>query len=324
MRDYDILVIGELNVDLILTGDDVVPAFGQAEKLVDDATLALGSSSAIFACGAGRLGLRVAFVGKIGDDDFGRFMLRTLASRGVDTGPVIVDPTVKTGLTLHLSRRTDRAMLTYLGSIAALRGDEVDRWLFQRTRHVHVGSFFLQTGVQPALAGLFAAAHAAGATVSLDPGWDPAGRWNGTLNRTLDHVDVFLPNGQEAMAITGATDVPEALDRLARRLPLTVVKLGPDGASARSGPLSPRFTPPSTGGASGVREVHCLGFRVAAIDTTGAGDSFNAGFLYGHLNGMELADSLRWGCACGALATTRVGGIEGQPRVDEVERLLFY
>ena len=76
-RDYDVVVVGELNADLILRGD-VTPAFGQVEKIIDDAALTIGSSSAIFACGAARLGLRVAFIGKVGDDEFGRFMLREL------------------------------------------------------------------------------------------------------------------------------------------------------------------------------------------------------------------------------------------------------
>jgi len=306
MRGSNILVIGELNVDLVLTGKELIPEFGQTEKLVDDATLALGSSSAIFACGARRLGLHVVFVGKVGDDDFGRFVLRTLRRRGVDTTPVIVDSAVKTGLTLHLSRRTDRAMLTFLGSIAALCGDEVDQRLLRRIDHVHAGSFFLQAGMQSALPGLFAAARAAGATVSLDPGWDPTAGWDGRLSPALDQVDIFLPNDQEAMAIAGTANLAAALDLLARRVPVTVVKLGPDGAWARSG----------------AHEVRCQGFDVDVADTTGAGDSFDAGFLYGFLNRMDLADSLRWGCACGALATTRVGGIEGQPTVNEVKALL--
>ena len=178
MRDYDILVIGELNVDLILSGHDVTPAFGQAEKLVDDATLATGSSSAIFACGASRLGLRVAFAGKVGDDEFGRFMVRSLQEQGVDTTHVIVDHKVKTGLTVHLSRPHDRAMLTYLGSIAAFRAEEIDRQVLGRARHVHMSSFFLQTGIRHEAADLFAAARTAKATVSLDPGWDPAESWD--------------------------------------------------------------------------------------------------------------------------------------------------
>ncbi|MFQ5854254.1 MAG: carbohydrate kinase family protein [Anaerolineae bacterium] len=314
MRDYDILVIGELNVDLILTGEDVVPEFGQVEKLVDDATLALGSSSAIFACGASRLGLRVAFAGKVGDDDFGRFMLRTLQERGVDTTPVMVDSAVKTGLTVHLSRSDDRAMLTYPGSIAAFRATEVDQGLFARTRHVHLSSFFLQTSIRPDLAGLFEAARDTGATVSLDPGWDPAEDWNGTLRQVLTQVDVFLPNAQEAVHIaqtadpsaTLSTSLGSALDDLAQRLPLVVVKLGAEGAMARRAG----------------DEVHCPTFNVVVINTTGAGDSFNAGFLRAYLHERDLVTCLRWGCACGALATTKVGGIAGQPTVTEVEALL--
>ncbi len=306
MRDYDILVIGELNVDLILTGEDVTPRFGQAEKLVDDATLAIGSSSAIFACGASRLGLRVAFIGKVGDDDFGSLMLRRLQEHDVDTTHVIVDPNVKTGLTIHLSRPNDRAMLTYLGSIAAFKAAEVDQRLFARTRHLHMSSFFLQSGIRPSASDLFAAAHAAGATLSLDPGWDPAEQWNGALRQALAHIDIFLPNQQEAQAITKTVDTGLALDQLAVDIPLVVIKLGAEGAVARRGS----------------NEVSCSAFHVPTVDTTGAGDSFNAGFLYAYLHGYDLTTCLRWGCACGALATTQVGGTTGQPTATEVETLL--
>src|SRR5215207_8135730 len=103
MRDIDVIVVGELNADLILSGD-VAPAFGQVEKLVDDASLVIGSSSAIFACGAARLGLRVAFIGKVGDDALGQFVLRELERHGVDTAGMVVDPSLKTGLTVILSR----------------------------------------------------------------------------------------------------------------------------------------------------------------------------------------------------------------------------
>ena len=102
-KSYDILVAGEINPDLILSGD-VEPAFGQVEKLVDSAVLAVGSSSVITACGAARLGLRVAFIGVCGDDLFGRFMLEEMQARGVDTSAVIVDPAQSTGLTVILNR----------------------------------------------------------------------------------------------------------------------------------------------------------------------------------------------------------------------------
>src|SRR3972149_3478242 len=96
---FDILVAGEINPDLILSGD-VTPEFGQVEKLVDSAALTIGSSSAIFACGAARLGLRVAFVGVCAEDVFGRFMLAEMQKRDVDVSNVIVRMDGQTGLSV--------------------------------------------------------------------------------------------------------------------------------------------------------------------------------------------------------------------------------
>ena len=117
--DFDVVAVGDLNADLILAGD-VTPVFGQVEKVIDDATLTMGGSTSIFACGAARLGLRVAFVGKVGSDPIGDFLLDTLVSRGIDIAGVRRDAHIKTGLTVILSRGVDRAMLTYLGTLGAL------------------------------------------------------------------------------------------------------------------------------------------------------------------------------------------------------------
>ena len=121
MPEFDLLVIGEINPDLILQGKDVTPAFGQAEKLVDNAALTIGSSSVIFACGAARLGLKVVFVGIVGDDVFGHFMLREMQTRGIDTNHCIISKQETTGFSVILSQPNDRAILTHAGSIASLR-----------------------------------------------------------------------------------------------------------------------------------------------------------------------------------------------------------
>ena len=157
-KPFHLLVVGDLNADLILSGD-VTPAFGQVEKLLDDASLVIGGSATIFACGAARLGLRVAFVGKVGDDVFGRFMLDALHSRGIDTTGVVRDREIKTGLTVILSRGQDRAMLTYAGTIGALRYDEIDLDLLAAARHLHLGSYFLLENLLPDVPRLFAEAH---------------------------------------------------------------------------------------------------------------------------------------------------------------------
>jgi sugar/nucleoside kinase (ribokinase family) len=299
-REYDVLVAGEINPDLILSGD-VEPAFGQVEKVVDSAVLTVGSSSVIFACGAARLGLRVAFIGKCGDDLFGRFMLEEMRKRTVDTSPVIVDPLLSTGLTVILNKGDDRAMLTFPGAIGALRADEIPDDLLRRARHLHVASYFLQDALRPGLPGLFRRAHALGLTTSLDTNYDPTERWEG-LDQLLPLTDVFLPNATEACALTGVPDVEEAAARLARIVWVVAVKLGAEGAL----------------GVQGEQMARVSSLPVAVVDTVGAGDNFDAGFLYGYLHGWPLERALRLGTVCGALSTRAAGGVAGQPTLDEV------
>jgi len=302
-KAFDLVVVGELNADLILHGE-VIPEFGQVEKLLDDATLTLGSSSAIFACGAARLGLRVAFIGKTGDDEFGKFVRRELETRGVDTRGIVVDPEIKTGLSVILSQGSDRAILTYLGSIAALRYAEIDQQLLRQARHLHLGSYFLLDALRPDIPSLFEVAHSLGLTISLDTNYDPSEKWEGGLAETLRQTDLFLPNETELQAIAraaGVVDASLALDFIATRVPLVAVKLGSRGAVARRGE----------------EVIHVESFPVTVVDTTGAGDTFDTGFIYGYLSGWELARTLRLACVCGSLSTQGVGGTAAQPTFSE-------
>jgi sugar/nucleoside kinase (ribokinase family) len=304
--DYDILVAGELNPDLILSGDDITPRFGQYETLVEDARLAIGGSAAIFACGATRLGLRVVFVGVVGNDEFGRFMTQALAARGVDVSPVIVDPSLRTGLSVILSRRADRAILTYSGAIAALQAEQVSDPLLTSARHLHIAGYFLQTALQPGLADLFRRAKSAGLTTSLDTNWDPDERWDSGLADAYQHIDVLLPNEQEAMHLGKAHDWRTGALTLATNRPIVVVKRGANGAALIQGESTFEVGAP----------------RVTVLDTTGAGDSFNAGFLYGFLHGWPPMQSLRLAVACGTLSTRAVGGTEGQPTLEEAMQVV--
>jgi sugar/nucleoside kinase (ribokinase family) len=306
---FDILVAGEINPDLILSGD-VTPIFGQVEKLVDSATLTIGSSSAIFACGASRLGLKVAFVGVCGNDLFGRFMLDEMSRRGVEVSNVFIVPGGQTGLSVILNRASisgsqssiqgDRAILTHSGLIAALKADAVTDGLLRQSRHLHVASYFLQTALQIGLPGLFARAHALGLTTSLDTNWDPSGEWHG-FDELLQQVDIFLPNEKEALALTGAVSIEAATGVLCRKCDTVVLKLGAQGAIACHG-----------------REiVRAAALNLQVMDTVGAGDTFDAGFLYGRLNGWSLERSLSLAAVCGSLSTRRSGGTSAQPTLDE-------
>lgn len=299
-REFDLLVAGEINPDLILTGPGLEPRFGQQEVLVENASLTIGSSSAIFACGAARLGLRVAFIGVCGADIFGKFMLDSMADRGVDVHPVIIDPGQQTGLSVILNRGADRAILTHAGSMAALRAGQVSDTLLARMRHLHVASYFLQTGLQPELPDLFRRARSLGLSTSLDPNWDPAGEWRGVV-QTLQASTIFFPNDAEALAVSQATDAEGALQALVGWVPVVAVKLGAQGAVARS---ADRFS-------------RAVALPVQVADTVGAGDSFDAGFIYAYLNGWSLDASLRLAVACGSLSTRAFGGTAAQPTLEE-------
>ena len=295
----DLLVAGEINPDLILSGD-VLPRFGQAEQLLDSASLTIGSSAAIFACGAARLGLRPALIGVCGDDMFGRFMLDQLAARGVAVGNAIIRHGQPTGLSVILNRAADRAILTLPGLIGALRGSEISDALLEQARHLHVASYFLQTDLRPDLPDVFQRARRLGLTTSLDTNYDPSEQW-AHLDALLPRTDILFLNEREALALSGESDLEAAVTRLAPQVKTLAVKLGSQGAiGKRDGLLS---------------RVPAIPVRV--VDTVGAGDSFDAGFIYAFLNHWDLERSLRLACACGALSAQQAGGTAGQPTLTE-------
>jgi sugar/nucleoside kinase (ribokinase family) len=289
----DLLSLGDCNPDLVLTGGDLVPAFGQREQLVDRAVLTIGGSAAIMACGAARLGLATALVAAVGADPLGDFVVEAVAGRGVDVSGVRRTDAA-TGITVILSRGDDRAILTASGAITALTPADVGRELLAGVRHLHIASYFLLDGLRRELPLLVAAARDAGVTVSLDPQDDPAGEWRSGLPELLPHLDLLFVNEQESAALDTSA------------CPLVVVKRGPQGATAR--------TPDG--------EVRQPGVRVESLDATGAGDSFDAGFLAAWLGGAEVREALALACACGALSTRALGGTDAQPTRAEAEAAL--
>jgi sugar/nucleoside kinase (ribokinase family) len=295
----DLVVLGDCNPDVLVTGDDVTPSFGQQEKLVGGISLVIGGSAAITAVAAARLGLRVALVAAVGADPAGRFMLDQLSASGVDVEPVVVRDDMPTGMTVALSRGGDRAILTALGAVASLTAAEVPASLLAGARHVHASSWFLlEDSLGPGLAGLFSAARAGGATTSLDTNWDPAERWTGEpLSHAIAAADLLLPNEAEALRLSSALALNEAVAKLTASGARLVVKLGERGALCVDGSARYQVSLPP----------------VIPADTTGAGDCFNAGLIAGLLDGMELPRAAALGCAAGALSTAAPGGTASAP-----------
>ena len=296
-----ILVVGETNVDVVLQGAGVIPKPG-TEVTADTCVLTLGSASAICATGLARLGNKVIFVSRAGADLWGNYCLERLNSAGIDTSRVRRDPDLKTGVTVSLSSTSDRALVTYVGSIAAVTAADVPDALFESVQHLHVSSYFLQARLREGCVGLFEHAREHGVTTSLDPGFDPSQRWGRDVIDAAQAADVFLPNEVELMAMTGCSSPEAALLALENGRTRTVAKLGREGAMTRDAGTT----------------VHVPAFSVRPIDTTGAGDSFNAGFLHAYLRRLPVRDSLLYGNGCGALSTRALGGTSAQPALDEL------
>jgi sugar/nucleoside kinase (ribokinase family) len=302
MKTFDILIAGEINPDLILSDPNLEPRFGQVETLVENASLTIGSSSVIMACGSARLGLKVAFIGVVGRDLFGDFMLQAMQDRGIDISAITRDPVYHTGITVILSRVSDRAILTYPGCMSALKADQISDELLQRARHFHVSSYFLLTSLQAGLPSLYRRARCLGLTTSLDTNWDPSENWTG-VKELLPLIDIFLPNQNEALSLTGAIDLEQAVEQLRKTVSCVAVKLGSQGGLVQKGHENTRLP----------------ALPVEVKDTVGAGDSFDAGFLYGFLNNWDLQHCLALAIACGSLSTQLPGGTAAQP--DLVEAL---
>jgi len=292
----NIVVIGELNPDLILQNYTRFPEPGK-EILVEDCVLTMGSASAICAMALARLGEHVRFVTKVGRDRYGDFCVGLLRDAGIDVACIEQDPAVKTGITVSVTSARDRALITYLGGMGVYDASEVTPEVFAGFQHLHMSAYFLQTGLRPRFAGLMRIARVHGLTTSLDPGFDPAEAWDCGLRETLRETDVFLPNEVELRGITGEPDEERAVRSLENGRTLTVAKLGARGCLSVCG---------------GQTFQQCA-FPVNAVDTTGAGDTFNAGFLHTWLRGQPLEHCLRFASACGALSTLAPGGIGNQP-----------
>ncbi|WP_405914145.1 carbohydrate kinase family protein [Streptomyces sp. NBC_00963] len=303
-HSFDLLVIGDANPDVVLGPLRAPLAFGQREQLVDTGVLTLGGSGAIMACGAARLGLSVAFAGRVGDDDAGHFVRGALAARGVNTDALASDPELATPLTAVLTEGDDRAILTAPGTLGATCGDDIPDALLANCRHVHAASYFLMPELAHALPGLLRTARGHGATTSLDTNDDPSGEWRPAgLSEVLAVTGILLPNAREARALAGppAGSLDEAAARLAAQGPLVVVKDGAEGALAHDGSVLSR-----------TRAI-----PVRPKDTVGAGDSFDAGFVAAFLAGLPTARALELAAACGALSTRAHGGTAAQPTWDE-------
>lgn len=303
----DLLVIGELNMDLILNKLEAFPELGK-EKIAKDYTLTMGSSSAIFAANCSRLGLSVKFSGLVGDDEFGDKIQAHLQDFGIDNEFVVTSKQFKTGLTTIFRYNNDRAMVTYPGAMQHFSLNQIPEKAFQKARHLHISSIFLQPGIKDDLYAIIPRAKQQDMSISIDPQWDPDEKWNLNLKKLLREIDFFLPNEQEFLRLTNASSIDKGIKKLQPLLTnaTVIIKQGKKGATYFNG-----------------EEIHTLApfINEHPVDTVGAGDSFDAGFIFKYLKGETINNCVKFGNLTGAVSTTEAGGTQAIESLERVQQI---
>ena len=304
-KQFDVLVVGELNVDLILNQLEKFPEVGK-EIIANKMTFTLGSSSAIFASNLSTLGTKVAFFGLVGNDNFANKILEDLSRKNVSTGFIKHSKTADTGISVAFNFNEDRAMVTYPGAMIELSEKDVTNEILSSAKHLHVSSIFLQPSLKPDISKLFKRAKELGLTTSLDPQWDPSENWNCNWEELLPNVDIFLPNIEELKSITKRSSVQECIESIKHFTKVLAIKNGSDGAivfSADEMIYQPAF----------------INNEIA--DAIGAGDSFDAGFIYKYVNKKKLKVCCEFGALCGAINTTKSGGTTAFENLESIKNV---
>ena len=293
LKTYDALVIGDANVDLVIVGCNTLPLPGQ-EIFVEDMSLHVGGGAALFSLTLAKLGKNVAFKGIVGQDYYGQYVLEQFCLAGIDTSYMVRSDQNSTGISIAINPERDRSFISYAGTNAELQIDQIADLEPIPARHVHLTGYRGSRNHE-AFMRVVRQLKASGITVSLDVGWDDTGEWYNGVFELMDRIDVFFMNETEALHYTGCRAIEESIGQLKARQKNVVVKRGAQGATAI---IKGTVT-------------HRAGYAVDVVDTTGAGDSFNAGYIYGYLSGMSVMECLMYGNACGAQSVQNYGGSTG-------------
>lgn len=290
MKKFDVVTIGDVNIDIVVEGCDGKPEYGR-EMYVRDIVSDVGGGAAICALGTASLGLKTGLCGALGDDMYSRYLLSLLEKYFVKTEFVKIIPQKKAGISIALFGEKDRSFITYTGTNNLFDIDKLNADDFKCTRHIHITGY---AGLKnhDKYVKFVKAIRKNGVTVSGDVGWDPTGRWDESIYEYIKNLDIFFLNKTEALHYTRCADIQGALDKLSQYCGNVAIKLGPEGAVTKCGgeqACEPTYDSP-------------------VVDTTGAGDSFNAGYIYGFLSGADLSDRLKYGNACGTSSVSKKGG----------------
>lgn len=298
----DVYICGDVNIDLLIPNVTCMPK-GGTELVVDNMYTAIGGGAALTALGLAKLGISVDFEGNIHSDMYGDYILSEFKKAGVGIKHLHFSEKNKTGISLSFTNKDDRGFITYRGTNSEIDLSSVSVEHAGESRFMHVTGYCGEK--HDKYLDLLKRVKKAGVKVSFDLGWDDSGLWYKGITELFDYIDVLFMNETEILHYSGCDTLDEAIARFKRDDMILAVKCGKDGSVA----------------CRGAELVKRGGLSVKAVDTTGAGDSFNAGFLCGVLNGLSLSDCLMYGNITGAMSVTAYGGNTAFPDKDTLLKI---
>lgn len=302
---WDAFIYGDVNVDIVIPGVENFPLPGQ-EDVVNIMNTYVGGGAALFTLGLGKLGLNPVFQGTVGDDCYGRFIIDEFTKMNVDSSLLKISNKNKTGISISFTNEKDRSFLTYRGTNDEINLDYVALDNVNNSRHIHLTGYLGTKNHNQYLSLLKKIKKLKDTTVSFDVGWDDSGEWYEGIYQLFPYIDVLFMNETEAIHYGRKATALEAITDFSKYCSIVVAKLGKSGSIAIMDGNVYESKP----------------YQVTAVDTTGAGDSFNAGFIYGFLKGKTITDSLKCGNGCGALSVTAFGGNTGFPKEEELMKFI--
>lgn len=303
---FDVACLGILVADAIAKTVDEIPDRGKLQP-VDQISLHTGGCAMSASIDLAKLGMKAAILGKVGRDGFGEFIVNSLRNQGVNTDGLVVKDGINTSASLVLVASTgERTFLHCFGSNADLSYEDVNFDIIKNSKILFIGG----TNLMPKFDGIPCSkvvkkAKEMGVYTALDTAWDASGRWMEIVEPSLPYLDLFIPSYDEARMIAGKDEPEEIADVfLSKGVKLAVIKLGKEGCFIKS--------------KDGEKSTIPTYSDIKAVDATGAGDSFVAGFLTGVLQGWDLYKCGKFANAVGTHCVMEVGATTGIKKMEDI------